>query len=276
MTIEEFHISPEELNEGIVIPVDKPRGWSSFQVVNKLKWLIKRELNIKKFKIGHAGTLDPLATGLLLVCAGPATKQIPSLQEGEKEYSGTMVLGATTPCFDLERAIDAYYPTAQINEDLIEAVRQRFVGKQHQVPPMFSAVKVEGQRAYEAARNGEEQDLRAKEVAIHEFGIISFRAGKPVWKSASLGAAGYMPDKAVMPYARHAEEGSPHKEYYRNPQGYVPDFLPQIDFQVRCSKGTYIRSLARDFGAALGSGAYLSALRRTRIGEHFVSDAMSL
>lgn len=276
MTVEEFHITPEELKEGLVIPVDKPRGWSSFQVVNKLKWQIKRELNVKKFKIGHAGTLDPLATGLLLVCVGPATKLIPSLQEGEKSYCGTMVLGATTPCFDLEQAIDSYHPTAQINEELVASVRQRFVGRLRQVPPMFSAVKVDGQRAYEAARNGEEQDIKAKDVTIHEFLITSYRPGTPVWKSPSLGVAGFVPGKATPASADRTEAATPRKQLYRNPQGCVPDFLPQVDFEVRCSKGTYIRSLARDFGIALGSGAFLSALRRTRIGDHTVAEAITL
>lgn len=244
---------------GTVIPIDKPVGWTSFQVVNKLKWHIRHLTGVKKFKIGHAGTLDPLASGLLLVCVGKATKQIEQLQAGVKEYSGTMVLGATTPCYDLERAIDAYYPYEHITPEAIEEARQRFVGEIEQVPPIFSAVKVDGQRAYLAARNDKEAELTAKRVTIYEFEITGI--SKETSKASSTGPTG---------------PTSTTSHLYRNPQGSVPEGLPLLNFHVTCSKGTYIRSLARDMGEALGSGAFLSALRRERIGDYSVDKAIHL
>ena len=275
MRIDDLRVTPEDIKQGLVIPVDKPRGWSSFQVVNKLKWQIRRELGLKRLKIGHAGTLDPLATGLLLVCVGAATKLIPQLQEGEKCYTGTMALGATTPCFDLERVIDSFYPTAQIDTTSIEAARQRFVGRILQTPPTFSAVKVNGRRAYEAARQGEAQDIKAKEVTIERFAIVAYRPGIPLWNLPLLNDEDFLSaldSPSIWDQAHNcAQQG-----LYHNPQGKVPAFLPQLDFEVRCSKGTYLRSLARDFGAALGSGAFLCALRRTRIGDYSVDEAFSL
>ncbi len=252
-------------------------------MVNKLKWQIKRQLGVKKFKIGHAGTLDPLASGLMLICIGPATKQIATLQEGTKQYIGTMVLGATTPCYDLERAVDCFYPVAQIDEQRLEAVRQTFLGTQQQVPPHFSAVKVNGQRAYMAARHEEEQELKAKEVSIYQFDLHNYRKGAYCWQSPTLGLPDFSPASPPACYgsnARSQEEShhatAPGKELYRHPQGIVPDWLPQVDFDVLCSKGTYIRSLARDFGEALGSGAFLSALRRTRVGDYTLTDAYTV
>ena len=171
----------EELLEGVVIPIDKPRQWTSFQAVNKVKAAIRNTYGIKKFKIGHAGTLDPLATGLLLICVGKATKRIDELQAGEKVYTGTMVLGATTPCYDLERAIDHYYPYEHITFEKIEETRKQFLGDILQVPPIFSAVKIGGQRAYQYAReaaNGETPPSpTAKTVHIEEFTITDFRPG---------------------------------------------------------------------------------------------------
>lgn len=251
----------EDLDTGVVLPVDKPYGWSSFQVVNKLKWQIKRQLGIKKFKIGHAGTLDPLATGMLLVCVGKATKRIDELQAGEKVYTGTMVLGATTPCFDRERAIDAYYPQQHITPERLEDARRQFVGEIDQVPPMFSAVKVAGERAYSYARDGEAVEIQPKKVTVYEFDITAVR---------NLG----LPDRErqVVPVPEDAAQ----KELYRNPQGEVPVDLPQVDFRIRCGKGTYIRSIARDFGMALGSGAFLSALRRERVGEYSVDNSIAI
>ena len=254
---------------GIVIAIDKPTGWSSFQVVNKLKWHLKRAFDLKKFKIGHAGTLDPLASGLLLVCVGSATKRIEELQEGIKEYSGTMVLGATTPCFDLEQAIDAYYPTDGIDAESLEAARRRFVGDIEQVPPMFSAVKVDGQRAYVSARDGKTAEIAPKRVTVHDFDITAYRPGS--------GQALRNTDTVVL-----STDSNPHTDaskqphLYRNPQGSVPEGLPQIDFRITCSKGTYIRSIARDLGEALGSGAFLSALRRERIGDYTLNDAIAI
>ena len=256
---------------GIVIAVDKPRQWSSFQVVNKLKWHIKRTFGLKKFKIGHAGTLDPLASGLLLVCVGSATKQIEQLQSGIKEYSGTMVLGATTPCYDLEQAVDRLYPTAHISKELLESTRRRFVGPIEQVPPMFSAVKVDGQRAYISARDGEAVAIEPKTVTIYDFAITAFRQGTQTQSIVAEPTA----EKALSS-ASDPQASGRNPQLYRNPQGEVPEGLPQIDFRITCSKGTYIRSIARDFGLALGSGAFLIDLRRERIGDYTLADALAL
>ena len=256
---------------GIVIAVDKPRQWSSFQVVNKLKWHIKRTFGLKKFKIGHAGTLDPLASGLLLVCVGSATKQIEQLQAGIKEYSGTMVLGATTPCYDLEQAVDRLYPTRHITEELIEKTRQQFVGDIEQVPPMFSAVKIDGQRAYISARDGEAVAIEPKTVTIYDFAITAFRQGTQTQSEVAEPTT-----ERPRPLANDSQNSSRNPQLYRNPQGEVPEGLPQIDFRITCSKGTYIRSIARDFGLALGSGAFLSDLRRERIGDYTLADALAL
>lgn len=256
---------------GIVIAVDKPRQWSSFQVVNKLKWHIKRTFGLKKFKIGHAGTLDPLASGLLLVCVGNATKQIEQLQAGIKEYSGTMVLGATTPCYDLEQAVDRLYPTRHITEELIEKTRQQFVGDIEQVPPMFSAVKIDGQRAYISARDGEAVAIEPKTVTIYDFAITAFRQGTQIQSEVAEPTT-----ERPRPFANDSPNSSRNPQLYRNPQGEVPEGLPQIDFRITCSKGTYIRSIARDFGLALGSGAFLSDLRRERIGDYTLADALAL
>jgi len=250
---------------GIVIPIDKPRQWSSFQVVNKLKWHIRHEFGLKKFKIGHAGTLDPLASGLLLVCVGSATKQIEQLQEGEKCYSGTMVLGATTPCYDLEQPIDHYYPYAHISPDLVGQVRQQFVGDIQQVPPMFSAVKVDGQRAYISARDGEQVAIEPKTIHIESFEITAFR----------LGDGSPLPPIEVSQPSTDLSQ-PPRRELYRNPLGSVPSALPQVDFRISCGKGTYIRSIARDMGLALGSGAFLSALCRESIGPYNRSEAIDI
>ena len=231
-------------------------------MVNKLKWQIKRPLGIKKFKIGHAGTLDPLATGLLLVCVGKATKRIDELQAGDKVYTGTIVLGATTPCFDLERAIDAYYPTRHITPSLIEQARLQLTGEIEQVPPMFSAIKVAGQRAYQYAREGQPADIVPKRVTIHEFSITALRnIDNPS-------------DLTGTPLPTPSEEDA--TQLYRHPQGHVPEGLPQIDFRIRCSKGTYIRSIARDMGLALDSGAFLAALRRESIGDYTVANALPI
>ena len=256
---------------GIVIAVDKPRQWSSFQVVNKLKWHIKRTFGLKKFKIGHAGTLDPLASGLLLVCVGNATKQIEQLQAGIKEYSGTMVLGATTPCYDLEQAVDRLYPTRHITEELIEKTRQQFVGDIEQVPPMFSAVKIDGQRAYISARDGEAVAIEPKTVTIYDFAITAFRQGTQIQSEVAEPTT-----ERPRPLANDSLNSSRNPQLYRNPQGEVPEGLPQIDFRITCSKGTYIRSIARDFGLALGSGAFLSDLRRECIGDYTLADALAL
>jgi len=212
---------------GAVLLVDKPKDWTSFDVVNKIRHKLKKRLKVKKIKVGHAGTLDPMATGLLIICTGKATKTIHTYQDQPKVYTGTMTLGATTPSFDAETAVDAEFPTDHINEDLLEAARQQFLGTIQQVPPMFSAIKVDGQPLYKRARKGETIQVEPRKVHMYEFEITRVE-------------------------------------------------LPEVDFRVRCSKGTYIRALANDFGKALDSGAYLTALRRTAIGDYQVDDAWQL
>lgn len=212
---------------GEIIGVDKPLGWTSFDAVKRLRGSIQRRLHVKRFKVGHAGTLDPLATGVLIICTGKATRRIEELQHGEKEYVATLRLGATTPSFDLETQIDAEYPTEHITEQLIRETLKKFEGDIMQVPPVFSAVKVEGKRAYKYARNGKELELNAKPVKIKEIEFISL-------------------------------EGN------------------DLKFRVVCGKGTYIRSMARDIGKALGSGAHLVELRRTRVGDIKVEDCLSV
>ena len=216
-----------EILEGKVLLVDKPLTWSSFQAVNKLKYTLMRKYDLpKKFKIGHAGTLDPLATGLLIICTGKFTKRITEIQAQAKEYTGTITVGATTPSYDLETEINATFPTDHITEALILENTKQFIGEIDQKPPVFSAIKKDGKRLYEHARAGEEIEIEFRKTTIHEFEITRIN-------------------------------------------------LPQIDFRVSCSKGTYIRSLAYDFGMALQSGGHLSALRRTKIGDYCVEDGIS-
>ena len=216
-----------DLEKGGVILLNKPYEWTSFQAVNKVKYLLKHYYDLKKVKIGHAGTLDPLATGLLILCIGKYTKKIEEYQAQEKEYTGTFYLGATTPCFDKEKEIDNYYPTEHITEEDIYKAAEDFLGEQEQIPPVFSALKVNGVRAYEFARDNKEIELKSRKITIKEFEITRIA-------------------------------------------------LPEVDFRIVCSKGTYIRSIARDFGSYLNSGAYLTALCRTRIGEYKLSDAKKI
>ena len=208
----------EELKAGTVFLVDKPLQWTSFQVVNKLRWVIRKMHNIKKIKIGHAGTLDPLASGLLIICIGKKTKEIELYQGKEKEYTGTITVGGTTPSFDLETEIDQTFPTNDISEEDLKSAAVKLTGEIVQYPPIFSAVKIDGKRAYEGARKGEEVKVKPRQVNIFKFDIDT------------------------------------------------SDF-PDINFTIICSKGTYIRSIASDFGKLLNNGAHLSALRRERIGE---------
>lgn len=259
-------ISLEQLQAGIVIPVDKPRQWTSFQAVNKIKSVIRNLYGLKKFKIGHAGTLDPLATGLLLVCVGKASKSIPQLQDGDKVYTGTFVLGATTPCYDLERPINHYYPYKHITQELVAEKAQTFTGTIMQVPPMFSAVKIDGQRAYEYARTDDPSvTIQPKAVTVHSFEITAFRPGT---KDPS--------DLKDPKDSRDPKAPGALTHLYQTPLGEVPSHLPQADFRIHCGKGTYIRSLARDLGETLGSGAFLSALRREQVGDYTVDRALSL
>ena len=216
----------EDYKEGQVLLIDKPLHWTSFQAVNKLRWEIRQAFNIKKIKVGHAGTLDPLATGLLVICTGKMTKQINTFQGQEKEYTGTFVLGSSTPSYDLETEIDNTYPTDHITETLIHDTTKQFIGKIEQFPPVFSAIKKDGKRLYEFARAGEEVEIKSRQVEITEFEITQI---------SNL----------------------------------------ELQFRVVCSKGTYIRSLAHDFGKALNSGAHLSELRRTRIGDFTVKNALT-
>lgn len=216
-----------DLISGEIFCIDKPLGWTSFDAVKRLRGAIQRRLHVRKFKVGHAGTLDPLATGVLLVCTGRSTRRIAELQEGMKEYVADITLGATTPSFDLETEIDARFPWEHITRQSVEEILPTFTGRVMQVPPVFSAVKVDGKRAYSFARKGKEVELKAKPLEIRELEVLTFEP-------------------------------------------------PLVRLRVLCSKGTYIRALARDFGAALGSGAHLSALRRTRVGNFTVENALSL
>lgn len=220
-------LSVEDFKDGQILLFDKPLEWTSFQLVNKVRWLIKRNFRIKKIKVGHAGTLDPLASGLLILCTGKSTKLIESLQGQEKEYTGTFTIGATTPSYDMETEIDQTYPIDHLSEDKIREATNSFLGDIQQRPPVFSALKKDGKRLYEYARSGEEVEIPTRTVNISEFEITEID-------------------------------------------------LPRVHFKVVCSKGTYIRSLAHDFGRELESGAYLSSLRRTRIGDYKVENALTV
>lgn len=211
--------------EGQVILIDKPLTWTSFNAVQKVKYALRKKFSLKKIKVGHAGTLDPLATGLLVICTGKKTKSIESIQEQQKEYTGVITLGATTPSYDLETDVDEHFKVDHITNEMIEEVAQSFVGEMHQMPPDFSAKKVDGKRAYDLARKGEKPALKTKLITIYAFDIDS---------------SGF----------------------------------PEIRFRIECSKGTYIRSIAYDFGKALKSGGHLTELRRTKIGEYCVKDAI--
>ena len=278
-------ITLEQLQAGLVLPIDKPRQWTSFQAVNKIKAIVRNRYGLKKFKIGHAGTLDPLATGLLLVCLGKATKLIPRLQDGDKVYTGTLVLGATTPCYDLERAVDRYYPYEHITLNLLREQVARLTGTVMQVPPMFSAVKVDGQRAYEYARRDDPSvTIQPKPVTVYSFEITAFRPGKlkdesEKKKDESFPGAAASLSTLHIPPSTPIGEGSgvnPSRNLYQHPLGEIPPHLPQADFRISCGKGTYIRSLARDLGEALGSGAFLSALRREQTGTYTIDQALRL
>jgi tRNA pseudouridine55 synthase len=218
-----------DFQEGQILYFDKPLRWTSFNLVAKVRWQLCHRLGLKKLKVGHAGTLDPLATGVLIVCTGRATKRIDELQAGTKEYVATLQLGATTPCFDLEKPIDKTYPTDHITLELIEDILPRFRGRIEQIPPAFSACKVDGHRAYKLARKGEEVELKPKVLVIDEMELVKFDAEQM-----------------------------------------------QLTLRIVCSKGTYIRALARDIGQALNSGAHLIGLRRTRIGDVRVEQCMQI
>lgn len=213
--------------EGEVLYVAKPLDWTSFNLVSKLRWKLQKTLKIKKLKVGHAGTLDPLATGVMIICTGKSTKLIEKFQYQTKEYIATLELGATTPSFDLELAVDATYPTEHITRELVNEIIPRFLGEIWQIPPAYSAVKVDGKRAYDYAREGKEVELKPKLLVIDEIEVLDFT-------------------------------------------------LPVLKIRVVCSKGTYIRALARDIGLALGSGAHLTGLERTRIGDVRLDDCWKI
>ena len=220
-------MTEEDFKNGQVLLIDKPLNWTSFQAVNKIRWHIKKRFNLKKIKVGHAGTLDPLATGLLIICTGKQTKQINIYQGQIKEYIGTFTIGATTPSYDLETEINQTFSTEHITENLLKETTNQFVGDIEQKPPIFSAIKKDGKRLYELARKGETTEIKSRTVTISEFEITNINNNN-------------------------------------------------VDFRVVCSKGTYIRSLAYDFGLALNSGAHLSALRRTKIGKFSIDNASSI
>ncbi|WP_037317550.1 tRNA pseudouridine(55) synthase TruB [Salegentibacter sp. Hel_I_6] len=227
MTTEIEKFTPEDFKNGQILVFDKPLEWTSFQLVNKVRWLIRKSCGIKKIKVGHAGTLDPLATGVLVICTGKFTKKITELQGTEKEYTGTFTLGATTPSYDLETEIDKTFETEHISEENLEEASLQLTGEIEQTPPVYSALKKDGKRLYEYARKGEKIEIKSRPVTIKEFEVDAPR-------------------------------------------------FPEVDFRIVCSKGTYIRSMANDYGIALGSGAYLSALKRTRVGEFVIEDALDL
>ena len=216
-----------EFAQATTILVDKPLGWTSFDVVNKIRWNLKRKLGVKNIKVGHAGTLDPLATGLLILCIGKNTKLIESIMPGEKEYTGTILVGKTTPSFDLETEYDQEYSTNHITPEMLEEVRQSFIGQQEQVPPIFSAKQIDGKRAYDLARAGKEVEMKSNSITISDFQIDTSN-------------------------------------------------FPEIKFSVSCSKGTYIRSIASDFGKKLNSGGTLIELRRVRSGEFNIDESKSV
>lgn len=220
-------MTSEDYLAGQMVLIDKPLGWSSFDVVKKIKHLISKKYNLKKLKVGHAGTLDPLATGLLIVCTGKFTKRISEIQGQEKTYTGTITLGGTTPSYDLETEVDNNYKTSHITKELIHQTTKQFIGEIDQKPPIFSALKKGGERLYEKARRGEEIIIESRKIFVREFNIVSIE---------NLTVA----------------------------------------FEIKCSKGTYIRSIANDFGAALNSGGYLSSLCRTAIGDYQLSKGIDI
>jgi tRNA pseudouridine55 synthase len=217
----------QHLLDGQVFLINKPYGWTSFDVVNKMRAFVRRQLGLPKLKIGHAGTLDPLATGLLIICTGKFTKRIDEFQDYEKEYTGTFFLGMTTPSYDLEKQPDKVYPTGHLTPDVLLEATNRFIGIQQQLPPLFSAVKVDGKRLFTYARKNQEIEVKSREINIKDFELTRIE-------------------------------------------------LPEVDFRVVCSKGTYIRALARDFGEYVKSGAYLKNLCRTRIGAFQLANAYTL
>ena len=222
-----MRFTPQSITEGELLLIDKPLEWTSFQVVNKIRWALKRKFNIKKLKVGHAGTLDPLATGLLIICTGKMTKKISEFQDLDKTYIGTITLGATTPSFDLETPINKRFPLKHLNKEKIIEAKKNFIGTINQYPPIFSAIKKKGKRLYEFARIGKKIEIQSRKVVIYSFEFSKIN-------------------------------------------------LPDLNFKLKCSKGTYIRSLANDFGKSIDSGGYLSSLRRTAVGSFKIKNSIQL
>ena len=248
---------PAELPKGFVLLIDKPLGWTSFDVVNKVRYWLSKKLGIKRPKVGHAGTLDPLATGLLILCVGDYTRRIDTFQGLEKEYEGTFTFGAVTASFDLEKPVEVVESDAPLTAALLESARVQLVGEIEQFPPIFSAVKVDGKRLYAHARKGKEDvDIQARKVSVAAFELSPLRPVDPATvRREPVNISG---------------KGNPIWQY--------PDYADglQSDFRVVCGKGTYIRSMAFDMGELTGGGAYLSGLRRTRIGEFSLDNAWSV
>lgn len=267
---------------GEILYIDKPYRWTSFDVVNKVRWLLCKRLGTKKLKVGHAGTLDPLATGVMIVCTGRATKRIDELQAHTKEYIAVLRLGATTPSFDLEHEIDAYYPTEHITHEQVESVLQTFLGRIEQVPPAYSAVKVDGKRAYDLARKDKEVELKPKVLIIDEIELLGceLNEGNPLPAPTECDPCSSLRGEAGTPHSSPTtipRSGMRNKAFLHSPeQPTDATAYPSITIRVVCSKGTYIRALARDIGVALGSGAHLTALRRTRVGDVGVNDCITM
>ena len=258
---------------GEILYIDKPYRWTSFDVVNKVRWLLCKRLGTKKLKVGHAGTLDPLATGVMIVCTGRATKRIDELQAHTKEYVATLRLGATTPSFDLEHEIDAYYPTEHITREQVEQTLQQFLGRIEQIPPAYSAVKVDGKRAYDLARKEKDVELKPKILVIDEIELLDYRP-TPIPSREGGESSGLGEDSVPKTLER---TGMRNKAFLTSPAAPSDgQAYPSITIRVVCSKGTYIRALARDIGQALGSGAHLTALRRTRVGDVRVEDCLKM
>ncbi|MBP5771725.1 MAG: tRNA pseudouridine(55) synthase TruB [Bacteroidaceae bacterium] len=250
-----------DFQTGEILYIDKPYRWTSFDVVNKVRWLLCKRLGTKKLKVGHAGTLDPLATGVMIVCTGRATKRIDELQAHTKEYVASLRLGATTPSFDLEHPIDATFPTDHITREQVEDVLKTFLGRIEQIPPAYSAVKIDGKRAYDLARKEKEVELKPKVLVIDEIELLEYKRG--------IGTTHTLP---TLP-----RTDMRNKAFLTSPTVSVTDeSYPSITIRVVCSKGTYIRALARDIGQALDSGAHLTALRRTRVGNVGVEDCLTM
>lgn len=257
--------------QGEILCIDKPIGWTSFDAVSRIRSSLSRRLGIKKIKVGHAGTLDPLATGVVIVTTGRATRRIEELQAGVKEYIASVAIGATTPSFDLETDIDAVYAAEHITADDVRSVLTQFVGQIEQIPPVYSAIKIDGERAYKKARRGDVTELKPKILVIDEIELLSFSPAQPgsdnAARTAMAGDAG--------PAASDTAVQKPRRDITPRVST-LHAAMATANIRIVCSKGTYIRALARDIGIALGSGAHLTALRRTRVGDISIDDCLSV